>query len=351
MALFSAFSRARQHELHAPRDIKQLPSTGSWVMFILAATAACALVFSAAAQNVAHAYSLGLASSLPRAYVLAAASLGASILGPCAWVAVFGRGTRFGTRAVSLMLAVGCLTYAGTCSLGLLAGARNEAVLGRVIVSDAYRDARAIRDAARDELASLKGQGPTVLKRRRELTAILTNRDAVGTLQRAAAPTQIDPQAAALGFYLRAAGLGVRDEAVATWLMLGMVLFLELAAALSFTVAAALRPARGAMAPAAPTEGQGGQMGDFGRGYNKRKPPDQPPKPKGKGGRPASAPSASVLTKLRKAGGQVNGSISDVGRSLGIRSKSTAHRVLRRLVAAGEITMQANRSGCRVALA
>src|SRR5262245_56323236 len=54
-----------------------------------------------------------------------------------------------------------------------------------------------------------------------------------------------DSQAAALAFYMRAAGVQVTDVAVGTWLNLGTVLFLELAAALSVSVAAALRPMRG----------------------------------------------------------------------------------------------------------
>jgi hypothetical protein len=202
--------------------------------------AAAALIFSAGAQNVAHAYNLGIASSEFRALVLAAASAGASLLGPFAWVAVF-RGRGFGPRAAALLLALGCLLYAAVCSLGFVSGARDIAVSERVAAADSYSERRALAAAARAELATLKGQRPEIVERRAELTAILVKLSDAKPGERAAA--RPDSQAAALAFYIRAAGWPVTDEAVGTWLNLGTVLFLELAAALSLTVAAALRPA------------------------------------------------------------------------------------------------------------
>ena len=133
-----------------------LPRTGSWTACILATIAACALIFSAGAQNVAHGYQLGLASSEFRALVLAAASAGASVLGPFCWVAVV-RGRGFGTRAIALVLALGCLAYASVCSLGFVAGSRDAAISERVVAAEAHQDKRALAKAARDELATLEG--------------------------------------------------------------------------------------------------------------------------------------------------------------------------------------------------
>jgi predicted transcriptional regulator len=60
---------------------------------------------------------------------------------------------------------------------------------------------------------------------------------------------------------------------------------------------------------------------------------------------------AQAIERLRAAGGKANGSIRGVGKLLGTRSKSAAHRVLHQLADAGLITMAAGRHGVRVALA
>jgi hypothetical protein len=240
MRAFALFGRAPQARIAPASNTNDLAPGGSYVGFAAAGIAACALIFSAGAQNVAHAYALGLASSEFRALVLAAASAGASVLGPCAWLAVF-RGRGFGTRVIALVLALGCLAYAGVCSLGFVAGSKDRDISERVADADAYADARAIATAARAELATLatiRTPSRAVIERRRELASIL----APHSPDKRAKPVGKDSQASALGFYLRAAGWHVTDDAVSVWLSLGMVLFLECAAALSLTVAAALRP-------------------------------------------------------------------------------------------------------------
>ena len=171
MALAGLFGACRQGVLHTQRNINDLPRAGSWLAFTVASIAACALIFSAGAQNVAHGYSLGLASSEFRALVLAAASAGASLLGPFCWLAVF-RGRGFGPRAAALALATGCLAYAGVCSLGFIASSQDLAISERTITADAYADRRALAAAARAELATLaiiKTPSRAVLERRREL--------------------------------------------------------------------------------------------------------------------------------------------------------------------------------------
>ena len=175
--------------------------------------------------------------------MLALASAGASVLGPFAWLAVF-RGRSFGTWCAALLLAVGCLAYAAVCSLGFVAGSRDTANAGQLAAVELHQDKRAIAKAARAELATLatvKAPEP-----RRCRTAARAGGHAVHAVQYRRTPKywrKPDSQAAALAFYIRAAGWHVTDDAVGTWLNLGTVLFLELAAALGLTVAAGLYPA------------------------------------------------------------------------------------------------------------
>jgi hypothetical protein len=243
MRLFGVRRNAPQVPATYPSDAKDLSRAGSWTACALATIAALALIFSAGAQNVAHGWNIGLASSEYRAWVLAAASAGASVLGPFCWLAVF-RGRGFGPRMAALVLALGCLAYAAVCSLGFVAGSRDTAHAALTERADAYQDKRAVAAAARAELAALATKPATkaVLDRKRELTALLTKNADIGINGPAAAKQ--DSQAAALAFYARAAGYQISDEAVGTWLSLGTVLFLELAAALSLSAAAALRPIR-----------------------------------------------------------------------------------------------------------
>jgi hypothetical protein len=362
MWLFRRGRRATQDALHIARTDKHLTSTGSMTACALAAIAACLLVFSAASQNVGYAYTLGLATSTMAAYMLAAASAGASILGPCAWMVVFGRRVPLGRRGVALLLAVGCLAYAGTCSLGYVHGARTGAISGQQTAADQYGDVRALKRAAIAELGTLKGQSPAVLKRRAELMAILSSKASAAAVQ----PGSTDAQAAALGFYIRAAGYKVSDDAVGTWLSLGMVAFLELAAGLSFAVVAALYPTTRKAAPEARTEAPAPQAPTVAPkpetaasaqetrpardDKDDNAPPPAAPRSRGKAGRPAAVGATQAVERLRKAGGSANGSIATVGKLLGAKSKSTAHRVLRRLAEAGQVHYRATPQGVSVAL-
>src|SRR5262245_38449532 len=108
MNLWTPFARRAQAKVAStskPQQFQKPMHYGSWASFALTSIAAAALIISAGCQNVAHAYSLGLASSEFRALVLAAASAGASVLGPFCWVALF-RGRGFGSRIVALVLAL-----------------------------------------------------------------------------------------------------------------------------------------------------------------------------------------------------------------------------------------------------
>jgi hypothetical protein len=370
MGLWTRFARAPQARIAPASNVNDLTNAGSWLAFTVASIAACALIFSAAAQNIAHGYALGLASSEFRAIVLAAASAGASILGPCAWLAVV-RGQGVGTRAIALVLALGCLAYAATCSLGFVAGSRDLGVSERVAAADAYAEKRALAKAARDELATLKGTRADVVERRAELTSLLAS---LATAKPGERPVEADSQAAGITFVLAAAGWRVSVQDVAKWLNVGTVLFLEAAAALSLTVAAALRPVRGETllealpaavsaqgpdvparpekpASASPARRERDDKDDPGSSRDDPRPPRPKPPRKGKVGRPPTVIPAQAIDRLRKAGGRANGSISSIGKVLGTRSKTTAHRLLHQLASAGAVQLATGPHGVSVALA
>jgi hypothetical protein len=389
MRLFGVRPAVPQQQNFTYNDTNGLGRTGSWLAFTAAGIAACVLIFSAGAQNVAHGWALGAATSEFRALVLAAVSAGASALGPCAWLAVY-RGRGFGLRATALVLAVGCLFYAGICSLGFIHSSRDKAAADIAVTADAYGDRRAVAAAARAELATLatvKTPSRAVIERRRELAKLLAPTAPIET--RTAAPRQADPQAAAVAFYLRAAGWQATDDAVGVWLSLGMVAFLELAAALSLTVAAALRPvsrksrmgsspaaenvpatrvpampetaasdapvqpaldlrnvalpAAASAVPAVPKKPVPAPTKD-----DDDAPP--PPKPRGRG-RPATVLAPQAVERLRKAGGSANGSIRTIGKLLGAKSKTAAHRLIHQLSAAGHVRLATGPGGISVALA
>ena len=58
-----------------------------------------------------------------------------------------------------------------------------------------------------------------------------------------------------------------------------------------------------------------------------------------------------AVAKLRERGGRANGSIGGVGRLLGVRSKTAAHRLLHQLASAGLVKLSASPHGVVVALA
>jgi hypothetical protein len=357
-SLAALFHPRRQDEFHLQRDIKGLDRTGSWLACILAIIAAFLLIFSACAMNASHAWAFGMVEGPFRAIVLACASIGAAILAPLGFLSV-ARGKGFGTRLSAFLLAIGCLAYTSASSLGFIATAKDANVSGRSAVIEAHQDRRALIADARKELAGLKGQRQEVIERRAELTDLLAKLIASATAQPAKAP---DAQAAALAFYIRAAGWQVDDRAVSTWMSLAMVLILEAGAALSLTVAAALRPERvgrlygavpASLMPDAPNPADRPvRASGASAGASQKKDgddDDQPtlPNPRGKGGRPAAILPGAAVTRLRK--GKANGSIRGVAKLLGT-SKSTAHRMLHQLARLGMIRLSTSPAGVSVAL-
>ena len=175
------------------------------------------------------------------------------------------------------------------------------------------------------------------MERRRELAKLLAGTAVPST---GGKPVQADAQAASLAFYIRAAGWKADDAAVGTWLNLGMVLFLELAAGLGATVAAALRPVGGRRTPVQEFPSQ--------RQPEAEKPAAALPEPrekaaKGRGRPPRERKEAEVaiLGQLKANGGQLPASSTrKLGRLLDVR-KSTAHSALLGLIAAGVVAKTA----------
>jgi hypothetical protein len=374
MRLTALFGRARpEKSAHAtiPQQIQQSAPSGSWTAFVLALTAACLLLISAAAQNVSYGYALGAVHSEFRAVVLAMASAGATLLAPVCFAAVVTcfRRRSFGVSMVALLLGTLALLYAATCSLGTVAGSRDLAVSEHLQHSESAKDRRALIEATRAELAGLRGTRADIVERRSELTSILVKlSDAAPGKSTSARP---DSQAAGVAFVLSAFGWKVSEADVGQWINVGTVLFLELAAALSLTVAAALYPTRQqsrseggrttilpaeAPAPSKPADrAPAPSKPAAAASKTSRKEDDDdessPPKARGKGGRPATVIPAEALDRLRKAGGKANGSIRGVGKLIGAKSKTAAHRVLHRLADDGLIRLQVGQRGVAVALA
>jgi hypothetical protein len=336
------------------------------------------LIFSAGAQNVAHAWQLGAAHSEFRAIVLAVAAGGATLLAALGFAAagVAFRKWRFGRALTALGLGLGALLYSGANSLGFVHGSRDLAISERSAVAGAGADRRAIFQAALAEYGTLKGQTIAVLKRRRELQGVMREN---ATRADGRAVGAVDPQAQAIGYYLRAAGYSVDDASVGVWLSAAVVAFLETGAALSLTVAHALTPTRGspparATAPAAPapmppmpeTEparveprqprqevSEGKADGGDNRDQDPPAPPPPParPRPKGKPGRPAAVLATDAVDRIRAKGGALAGNLNDIGRAIGSGSKTATHRLLHRMASAGRVHLTTTPAGVRVVLA
>ena len=349
MGVWTLFSRSKQAQI-APASNSQKKQgrrpSGSWLAYGLALITAFALIFSAGAQNVAYGYQLGAYHSEFRAVVLALASGGATLLAPICFEAVRRciRQWKMGVSAVALALGLLAFGYSSACSLGFVAGGRDLGIASQARQSDLQEDRKALAKAAHKELTSLKGQHPRIVERRRELTKLLASLSEKGTAERPVAKS--DSQAAAFGFYLRAAGYRVGDDAVGTWLNLGMVLFLELAAALSLVVAGSLRPVRQVVSAAKPADDK----------RDKDDPPSLPPakrqpiRVRGKVGRPATVTQSQALHRLQAAGGSLSGSLSAIAGVIGAKSRTTAHSVLHQLAKAGSIKLETTPHGCSVAV-
>jgi hypothetical protein len=335
-----------------------LGRTGSWTAFACCATAAVGLLFTAASQSVTYGWAIGSAKSEIAGYIMAGGALAAAIMSPfCLMVAFSGRGAA--VRIAALFLGLWCLAYGVSASLGFVSTSKDAAVSGRSVSLEARQQAKARFDAAAAEMGQLKGQAPRIGARRRELQAVMIEASKAMKAEHAVAAA--DPQATAIAGYLAALGCNVRSEDVSLWTTAFTTAFYEVAAALSLTVAAALRPVVPSM-PVQPSTQRDSSVASQARqqarvetaaGKAVRRPDDDPPAPRTgrKVGRPRDVLPAEAVAKIRAAGGKVQGSINGIGKLIGSRSKTSAHRLLQELAGAGLITLATGPHGVAVALA
>src|SRR5690606_15576062 len=76
--------------------------------------------------------------------------------------------------------------------------------------------------------------------------------------------------------------------------------------------------------------------------------PTPPSRPRG---RPRVATPDSVVARIRSNGGAISGNLNSIGRAIGLPAKSSAHRILRELEAAGRLKIETTPDGTRVRLA
>lgn len=282
-----------------------------------------------AAQNVSHGYSIGLARSEWAALIFAAGALAGAIMSPISFLAAWNafRNWRIGAGLVATALGCCCVIYATTSSLGFVGTARDTATATRVADADAYSIAKAGAEAAGAELKSLadapRGNRKTEDKRaarRSELEA--TIRDAQRVMSERGTVSAADPVAEALASYAGAAGWEVEAAKLSPWLVLLAVAFMEIGAAASLIVVAALPDVpsleKSVSAPAP-------------RGRKRAKPLDD------------------VMAKLRGAGGKLEGTLDEIGARLGL-SKSSAHRALHALAGVGAVSLATGAAGTLVQL-
>jgi hypothetical protein len=240
MRLFGVRPNVPQQQNFTYNDTNRLSRAGSWLVCALATIAAAGLVFCAGSQSVQYGWTVGAAKSETAAWIMATGALSAALMMPVCWtVALMGRGIL--VRLAAAILGLLCLAFGVGASLGFIAGNKDAGAADRLASSDSYRDARAVKDAARVELATLAAvKIPTraQITRRRELAAILANND----VKTSSKPVTVDPQATAISGYMAALGYDVKPEKVSLWTTAFAVTFFEVASALALSVAAASWP-------------------------------------------------------------------------------------------------------------
>ncbi|MFA5901587.1 MAG: helix-turn-helix domain-containing protein [Hyphomicrobium sp.] len=305
--------------------------------------AATTFIAASASQNALHGWQLGLRTSEITATIFAAASIAGAIMCPIAVAAAFRafRHWEIGKGVVAALLAACCFCYAVVSSVGFVSGARDQASASRTADADAYTLAKARSDAAVTELKTLADVRTTrAAKRRAELEKTIEG--AAGIMGERHGAGQADPTASAIVTYASALGFGWKAGDLAPWLSLLAVVFFELGAAASLIVVTPSTPKPAeASAPAplaapqiteaepiaadlcAPVRGTGGPL---------------------RRGRKPAKPRDVILQRIEKHGGRLEGSTSELGDKLGL-SKSSAHRALHALAAAGLITMATSPAG------
>ena len=345
MSVLNLFARARQQEVARTSNVNTL------AFRVPAYSAAGALIACAAWQSAGYAYTLGVTRSETTAYVFAAGAVAAAVLAPIALTVAFSERRRFLARLASLFLGVWCLAFGVVGSLGYVSTAREASNSERLAALEARQQAKARHDAASAELAQLTASKSTQWRaaRAKELQGVMAEANKAMKVERAVTVT--DPQAQAISHYFAAAGWTAAPESVSTWLSAFMVTFYEVAGAFALVVARATGPGspyRPLQQEGHPPAADSDRRVEDGDDHD-----DAPPPQKGKAG-PGRRPTvlaAEAIERLRARGGQANGNVTGIGKLLGTKSKTTAHRLLHQLAGAGLIKLQTTPAGCSVALA
>lgn len=317
---------------------------------------ACTGIFAAtlfvgvsASQNILNGWSLGIATSELHAMIFAAGSLAGAICQPVAWYAAWCGFSRrqIGLGFIATLLALACLLYATLSNLAFVSTARTDAVAVRTKNTDLYGLSH---DRAATALAELKtinsaprGNPKAEAKkaeRRAQLDLLIAG--AEQTLEGDSAPTSGDPAAASLAAYASALGWSLDAEHISPWLNVAIVLFFEIGAGLSLVVVSIV-------AAPEPKSSEPGQTIAAAEPEVSNDPEPTPPgKPRG---RPRAATPESVISRIRSNGGALTGNLNSIGRIIGLPAKTSAHRILRELEAAGHLNIEATAEGTRIRLA
>lgn len=333
------------------------PFINGSIATLLAIFGAALFVGVSASQNILNGWQLGRPTSELHATIFAVGGLACAIFQPIGWYAAhraFGRGHN-GRGTVAAFLAVACLFYASLSSLAFVSTARTDGTAVRAKAADTYQLANERASIALTELRSInsapKGNRRTEAQkaeRRIQLETVIAG--AEETLHGDTAPATGDPAAASLAAYASALGRPLTAEQINPWLTIAIVLFFETGAGLSLIVVRAIAmPDSAALLevrkPAANSNDNAGENSIDGDDQPEPTPPGRPR------GRPRIATPDSVVSRIRSNGGAVSGNLNSIGRVIGMPAKSSAHRILRELEAAGRLQIETTPDGTIVRLA
>jgi hypothetical protein len=393
----TAINKSCQYLNSRPNPDNHLAQHSSRILL----TGALLLVGASAALGSYFGYVIGSQQHMLLGLVFAGAALGGEIVKPYAVSEVVHALSRFNVvRAVAcLALAAVCVVYSITAELSLAAGTRGDLAASRQAVADAARDARADRQRAEAELASLPPSRP-VAELQADVDGLLLTPGAKGCtkidgavqericpkvatlkaekarserraqLEAAIASTarpaaelpavrDADPLAGAVAVYAAALGWRLDTQTLLPWLALIPVAFLELGSALAVVVvrSATVEGCSSATqtldtgtgqpeSPAAPAP----QVSSRAKPKRRRKGGDDDTGHPGTGAAGHRVMPANVVELLRERGGKLEAGQRAIGKLLGV-SKSRVNQVLHELAEAGALVLDTSRSGTRLALA
>lgn len=315
--------------------------------------AAALFVGVSASQNILNGWQLGLATSELHATIFAAGSLAGAICQPVGWYAAwrsFQQG-HWGRGVIAAFLASACLLYAALSSLAFVSTARTDGVATRTKSADTYQLANERAAVALSELKALNfaprgNRREEARKAERRASLELSIADAEKTLHGDSVPTAGDPAAASLAAYASALGWSLSEEQISPWLTIAIVLFFEIGAGLSLIVVKAIAMPEMSVAV---VQNSAANSNDSAEDESDVEPD---PTPSGRPrGRPRAATPDAVISRIRLNGGALSGNLNSIGRVIGLPAKSSAHRVLRELEAAGRVRIETTSDGTIVRLA